>query len=890
MHGFGIGDLRAEYRRNPIGIGVRIPRFSWKLFGTGREIRQKGYHLQVSEGDPDFENPIWDTGEIGSDQSVHIEYDGRPLKSRQVYHWRVRVWDARGRVSDWQSSFFETGVLDFREWKAQWITFDPGKHNRPYEALPLLRKAFKVYSSLRSARVYATALGLYELEINGKRLNDQLFTPGWTSYHKRLQTQTFDVTEYIRNGDNSIGMTLADGWYKGRIGGHPCDFYGNRRAALLELHLVYKDGSEQAVVTDGSWRAETGPILMASIYDGETYDARLEKEGWSLPEYDDQNWLFVETMERSKHMLIPQENVPTVIVKELKPERVLHSPNGETILDFGQNMSGWVSYSASGVAGTVIELIHAEELDSDGNLYVENLRSAKQITRYICKGTGNERYEPRFSFQGFRYVKVNGYPGDVISECFTAHVISSDLEETGTFECSDPLVNRLQSNIVWGQRGNFLDVPTDCPQRDERLGYTGDAQVFVRTAVHNMDVAVFFTKWLRDLKADQLPAGGVPNTIPDTLPGWEMHSASGWGDAAVICPWTIYLCYGDLRLLEEQYDSMKAWVEFLRSSGEQEYLRNDGFQFGDWLALDAPAGSYTGSTPKDFIATAFYAYSAKLLSRSALVLGKHEDAAMYEELFANIRFSFNKEFVTSTGRLVSATQTAHVLALHFGLVEGSIRKRVEKDFIRLIEESEYKLTTGFLGTPYICPTLSDIGRNDLAYRLVLSRDYPSWLYSVQNGATTIWEHWDGRKSDGSFWSKDMNSFNHYAFGAIGEWLYRFVAGIDTAQDRPGFKHIQIKPLPNDGLSYAKATFKSMYGEIVSGWKVADGAVNIEVTIPPNTTATLELPNALQDRVTEQGARLDEAEGVRIIALYDYRIILELESGFYHFQYQWSASS
>ncbi len=883
---FGVADLRVEYRLNPLGIGVRFPRFSWKLYGTGRGIRQAGYRLQVSEGDPHFRSPIWDSGGVDSDRSVHVGYEGEALKSRQVYYCRVRARDIKGRESDWQNASFETGILDFREWIAQWITFDPVRRNLPAEALPLFRKAFEAKSPIRSARIYATALGVYELELNGRRLKDQLFAPGWTSYHHRLQTQTYDVTEQIRLGGNAIGITVADGWYKGRIGGHPRGFYGDRRAALLELHLVDEDGSEQSVATDGTWRAETGPIVMASLYDGETYDARLEKDGWSLPEYDDRNWLPVDTMNRGKQMLIPQENVPTVIVRELKPERVLRSPTGETILDFGQNLTGWVSYSVTGEAGTLVELTHAEELDAFGNLYVDNLRSAKQKTSYICRGTGNERYETRFSFQGFRYVKVSGYPGDLLPESFTAHVVSSDLEETGTFECSDPLVNRLQSNIVWGQRGNFLDVPTDCPQRDERLGYTGDAQVFVRTAAHNMNVAVFFAKWLRDLKADQLPNGGVPHTIPDTLPGWEMHSASGWGDAAVICPWTIYSCYGDSRVLEEQYDSMKAWVEFLRESGEQEFLRNEGFQYGDWLALDAPAGSYAGATPKDLIATAFYAYSVSLLAKSARALGKEGDVALYEELFANVRDSFNREFVTPTGRLASPTQTAHVLALRFGLVEGPIRKQVEKSFIRLLEESDFKLTTGFLGTPYICPTLSDIGRSDLAYRLALSRRFPSWLYSVEQGATTIWEHWDGRKEDGSFWSADMNSFNHYSFGAIGEWFYRYVAGIDTDEAAPGFKHIRIKPLPSPSLTYAKATYQSMYGEIVSGWRLENGEMNMEVAIPPNTTATLVLPNALQDRVTEKGIRLGEAEGVRIVALHENRMTLDLESGTYQFRYQW----
>ncbi|MFC5404373.1 family 78 glycoside hydrolase catalytic domain [Cohnella soli] len=886
---FGIAELRVEYRNNPIGIGVRAPRFSWQLFGAGRGIRQGGYQIQVSEDDPQYRSLIWDSGAVNSDQSVHVLYEGGSLKSRQVYHVRARAWDTKGRESGWQSAFFETGILDFGEWQAQWITCDLEMQHRA-EALPIFRKTFEAGSPLRAARLYATALGLYEVEVNGQRLKDQLLTPGWTSYSKRLQTQTYDVTEYIQIGVNAIGLTIADGWYKGRIGGHPRDFYGDRRAALLELHLIYEDGSKQCVLTDGSWRAETGPIVMASLYDGETYDARLEKDGWSMPEYDDRGWLPVEIWERGMHMLLPQENVSTVIVKEMKPERIFQPPAGDPILDFGQNLTGWVSFTVEGQPGTTIELVHAEVLDSAGNLYVDNLRSAKQTTRYICRGTGNERYEPRFSFQGFRYAQVKGYPGEVNSERFTAHVVSSDLEETGTFECSDPLVNQLQSNIVWGQRGNFLDVPTDCPQRDERLGYTGDAQVFIRTAAHNMNVAVFFAKWLRDLKADQLPSGGVPNTIPDTLPGWEMHSAAGWGDAAVICPWTMYACYGDLRLLEEQYASMKAWVEFLRNSGEQEYLRNDGFQFGDWLALDAPAGSYTGATPKDLIATAFYAYSTDLLAKSARALGKKEDYAKYQELRTRIVENFNREFVTQTGRLVSPTQTAHVLALRFGLVEGATRKRVEQSLIRLIEQAGYKLTTGFLGTPYLCPTLSEIGRSDLAYRLALSRDDPSWLYSVAQGATTIWEHWDGRKTDGSFWSADMNSFNHYAFGAIGEWFYRFVAGIDTDEARPGFKHIHVRPFPGEGLHYARASYQSMYGEIVSQWKIDNGKMQIEVKIPPNTTATIVLPNVLQEKVSERGRRLGDAEGVRVVALHDNQVTLELESGSYQFQYDWRTPS
>jgi alpha-L-rhamnosidase len=886
MQQFGLRDLRCEYRVNPVGIGVRIPRFSWKLTGSGRGIKQAGYQIQASEGDPFFKTLTWDSGQVQSDQSVHIPYKGSLLQSRTIYHYRVRVWDSQGRESNWIAAYWETGIIDYAEWTAQWITCNLEQNNRPPEASQMFRKTFEADEGVLTARIYATALGIYELELNGERLNENKFSPGWTSYHKRLQTQTFDVTDLVRKGKNAIGITLADGWYKGRIGGHPNNFYGDQRAVLFELQLMYEDGRQEIVITDDSWRVDTGPILMASIYDGETYDARLEKEGWSTSSYDDNDWLPVSILDHGKQMLVPQENVPTKVMRKLKPITLLRTPAGEDILDFGQNMVGWVSFSVKASEGTIIALTHAEVLDQDGNLYTDNLRSAKQTTRYVCRGSEREYYEPRFSFQGFRYVKVTGYPGDVSLEQFTAHVIYSALDETGTFECSDESINKLQSNIVWGQRGNFLDVPTDCPQRDERLGYTGDAQVFIRTAAFNMDVASFFTKWLRDLKADQLPSGGVSNTVPDTLPGWDLHSAAGWGDAAVICPWTLYLCYGDKRLLEEQYGSMKSWVEYIRNLGEHEFLWNSGFQFGDWLALDAPAGSYAGATPKDFIATAFYAHSTDLLVRAAQVLRYDEDVAKYRELHKKVLEHFNLEFVSRNGRLVSPTQTAHVLALSFGLVEGTVRTRVEQGLIELLEQSNHKLTTGFLGTPYLCSTLTDIGRIDLAYKLALSRDFPSWLYSVEQGATTIWEHWDGQNADGSFWSADMNSFNHYAFGAIGDWLYRVVSGIDTDMEKSGYKHTRIHPWPGEGLTYARASFQSMYGEVLSLWRIEDGKMNIQITLPHNTTGTVILPNVRQEEVTEGGMRLIESDGVRQVNSQEKDLRLELDSGSYQFQYAW----
>jgi alpha-L-rhamnosidase len=518
--------------------------------------------------------------------------------------------------------------------------------------------------------------------------------------------------------------------------------------------------------------------------------------------------------------------------------------------------------------------------------FTRYLRKAKQTIKYILKGCGIETYQPHFTFQGFRYVKVEGYPGELKPENFTGMVIHSDMEVTGNFRCSDKLVNQLQHNILWGQKGNFLDVPTDCPQRDERLGWTGDAQMFIRTACFNMNVALFFTKWLRDLYAEQSAEKGVPFVIPHVL-GENDYSSSAWGDASTICPWTIYTCYGDRRILEEQYESMKMWVEYIRAQGDNEYLWNTGFHFGDWVGLDAKPDSYVGATSRDFIATAFYACSASIVAKAAGVLGKNEDRAEYEKLHANIVKNFREEFVSPNGRLVSPTQTAHVLALMFGLVEEKHRKRTVEALVGLIEENKCHLDTGFVGTPYICHVLSENGHNDLAYWLLLQKDYPSWLYQVTKGATTIWEHWDGIKEDGSFWSPDMNSFNHYAYGSIGDWLYRVAAGIDAG--KPGYKHIYIRPRPGNGLTFVEASLDSPYGVIKSAWKKDGDALEIRVTIPANTTASIILPFAKQDAVYESGKKLQCSEGVTVSKQTDNGLMLELVSGQYLFTYLYSLS-
>ncbi|MFD0712838.1 family 78 glycoside hydrolase catalytic domain [Paenibacillus sp. GCM10027626] len=891
--------LTCNYRVNPLGTDGERPHFSWKLLSERRGTRQTSYRIQVSGHEADFTRLLWDSGKVDSEQSIQVLYGGPDLRSQTRYSYRVNVWDNYGRESGWSDvAWWETGLLAANEWKASWITPDP-EHIDPHaKPVFLLRKHYKLKSGIVRARMYATAAGVYEVFVNGSRVGDALFAPGWTSYNKRHQVQTYDVTGLLKSGGNAIGVMVGDGWYKGElVKKDNRNYYGSQRAVLLQLHVRYKDGSEEVIASNSSWKCATGPVLLSEIYAGELYDARLERSGWTTAQYDEEGWCAAVVCSLPYAQLVPQENEPVRVIETLYPQAVIHTPAGECVLDMGQNMVGRMRLTLNVPAGTHIKLRHAEVLDKEGNFYTGNLRHAEQAVEYIAKGGGTESYAPCFTFQGFRYVKVEGWQAadNVLLGSFAGEVIHSDMEQTGEFSCSHPLVNRLQQNIVWGQRGNFLDVPTDCPQRDERLGWTGDAQVFIRTAAFNYQVGPFFTKWLRDLKADQRPDGGVPSVIPDVLGnhvsgtmGTSPHSSAAWGDAAVICPWITYISFADIRLLESQYESMKAWVDFVRGQGEDELLWNTGKHYGDWLALDAKENSYIGATPKDLIATAYFAYCASLLQKAANVLKRTDDAQYYSELAERIKARFNEEFVTPSGRLASPTQTAHVLALQFGLVEGGARERTARELNRLVEENGYRLTTGFVGTPYLCQALSDNGYHETAVKLLVQESYPSWLYSVVKGATTIWEHWDGIKPDGSFWSDNMNSFNHYAYGAIGDWLYRYVAGLDMNEAEPAYKRVRIHPrFGADGLSTARAVLNSPYGRIESAWRIDNGQVELSVIVPPNTSAEIVLPGARLLEVAEGGRLLADvlAEHRQTAAETTDGVRFLVGSGRYHFSYR-----
>lgn len=881
--------LLTENLPDPISIDALSPRFSWQLAASEkRGVMQSAYEIKVGAFDGSKKGKlVWNPGKVNSDQSNYIYYKGETLLSGQPYYWQVRVWDNSGKSSGWsEPAYFRMGILTPAEWKAQWIS--PGfKEDSIMMPSPLFRKGFSLTKKVQSAVAYITAHGLYEAKINGQRVGDAYLTPGWTSYNRRLQYQAYDVTSLLREGKNAVGAELGNGWYRGRIGFDPKPgVYGHDIALLFQLDVTYTDGTKETISSDDSWKSSTGPIRYAEIYNGATIDDRLQQKGWASPGFDDGKWSGVTTKDFSKTVLVATVNEPVRKHETFKPVKIFTTPKGEKVIDFGQNLVGWVQMKVKGNSGDKITLSHAEVIDKAGNFYTENLRSAKSENVYILKGGEEETFEPQFTWQGFRFVKVEGYPGDLKPEDFTAVAVYSDMAPMGSFSCSNTMINQLQHNIQWGQKGNFLDVPTDCPQRDERLGWTGDAQAFSRTASYNMNVHNFFAKWLKDVAADQYVSGAVPHVIPDVLaqgrptgPG----GSTGWSDVATIVPWNMYLAYGDKQILGNQYGSMKAWVNYMEHQSKND-LWNTGDHFGDWLfySLNDDTDGSSAITSKYLIAQCFYAYSTQLLINTANVLGKNEDADYYTALLSRIKNAYLREYVTPNGLISSDTQTAYVLALQFDMLPENLRQQASDRLVANIIRYGYHLSTGFLGTPYLCRVLSDFGHADVAYRLLLQDTYPSWLYPVKMGATTIWERWDGIRPDGTFETPSMNSYNHYAYGAIGDWMYRVVAGIDTKADAPGYKQIVIKPTPGGNFQYASADYETMYGKVSSHWKIDNGNFSLDVEIPANTTATVYIPSNNNGTVTENGKPLSSDPDLKIADAITGYVGVNVGSGVYHF--------
>lgn len=843
--------IRINYLEHPVGV-ESVFQVGWQLRSDSRDVYQKSYTLQITE--ESFENPLYESGLVETEESVHLALpEGVALRAMHKYLLRVQVQTQSGEATPWCESWFVTALPSGKDWKASFITIETEADNdRTHSSY--LKKAVQITKRVKEAYFASTALGLYHVYLNGKKVGHDEMTPGWTSYNKHLLYQLYNVTDQLQAGTNVITAFANAGWYKGKMGFVGMrNHYGDRTAFSCELHVEYEDGSRDVLRTDQSWMGTPGPVVFSEIYDGETWDARQEVPSWHTGETNADIWRGVETVTFDTSVMAAQPGCRVRVQERLPVQQVITTPEGDTVLDFGQIVTGWVEFRVRGMAGEEARLHCFEVLDAEGNVYLDNLRTAKQTVTYVCGDDSQAVFRPYFTFQGFRYAKIEAWPGNIQGEDFTACVVYSDMPLTGTFHCSNPLLNQLQHNILWGMKGNFLDVPTDCPQRDERLGWTGDAQIFCRTACYLMDAYTFFSKWLRDLAADQTSDGGVPHVVPDILIGKSSedrlmkdgdHSAAAWADAAVIIPWTLYQIYGDTAVIKRQYDSMKAWVDFMYTHAEDN-IWNYKLQFGDWVALDAEEGSYFGATPNDLTCTAFYAYSTGLFADMAGVIGRGEDAAFYRKRYDAIVDSYQRHFFAADGHMTVQTQTAQIVTLHFDLAPKEFRQNVVNDLLALLKDENGHLVTGFVGTPYFCFALSENGHAKEAYDLLLREDYPSWLYQVKQGATTIWEHWDGIKPDGSMWSADMNSFNHYAYGAVGDWMYRVVAGIDTDVEKPGYKHIRIAPRIGGGLSRVEATYESMYGPIRSCWEHMGNTVTLQVDIPCNTRATIRLEDALE---------------------------------------------
>ena len=832
--------ITVEHHREPLGIGETTPRISWMTRTDLPDWRQAAYELEI---DPE-DGEAWSSGRVDSAESVLVPWGASPFRSRERRSVRARVWgEGAAEPSAWSEDVVvEAGLLDPADWAAQLAR--PILPEELEEPVLLLRREFVLDRPVARARLYATAQGVFDAEINGSAVGEDVLAPGWTSYRHRLRYSTHDVTGLLVEGSNALGVSLADGWFRGHIGftgtrAH----YGDRTGVLLQLEVEHPDGSRTTVVSDGGWRSAVGATTRAGIYGGETFDARRDPGGWSSAGFDDADWTPVEVAPLDPATLVAPTGPPVRRTGVLPVREITSSPSGRTLVDFGQNLVGRIRFSLpDGPAGREITVRHAEVLE-DGELGTRPLRKAAQTDVVVLDGQGPRTWEPRFTFHGFRYAEVEGWPGELTPDALEAVVVHTDLRRTGTFTCSDDDVNRLHENVVWGMRGNFVDIPTDCPQRDERLGWTGDLQVFAPTASFLYDTAGMLHSWLADLAVEQLQdhGGVVPIYVPfiPLLP-FPVQAECGWGDAAVVVPWVLYQRAGDAGLLADQWNSMTRWVDvFAAAAGDGLDFAGVPFMLGDWLDPIAPPDNPGAArTPWRVCATAYLARSARIVADAAAVLGR--DGSAYSRLAERAAERFRAEFVTPAGRVAFPAQTAYALALQFDLLEPGQREHAQQLLTDQVAADGWHIATGFLGTPLVTDALADASEIASAYELLLQRENPSWLYPVTMGATTIWERWDSMLPDGSINPGEMTSFNHYAYGAVADWLHRTVAGLAPAE--PAYRRLRIAPRPGPGISAAAAAHETPYGRAEVSWTLDGSSFALEVTVPPNTSAEVSLPD------------------------------------------------
>ena len=877
--------LRCEYHANPEAIGTTQPRFSWKLEPVdpeARSITQSAFQIEVKSDSPATRGAVlWDSGKVDSKATDQIPYAGTPLASRDRATWRVRCWDGSGQPSEWSTpARFGIGLLKAEDWTAHWISTaddesfttrenvlnfkdDPKRGTLTLTPAKHFRKEFETQKVVR-ATLHATALGVFTVEINGQCVSDERLAPGWSAYQKRVHSKTYDVTKLVHDGANAIGTTLADGWYSGYVayglltaqeglvpGIDGRYYYGVSPAVRLQLEIERADGSRQTVCTDTSWRGSIGPILEADILMGESHDARKEQPGWSKPGFDDSRWAHAVVKTGTNARILPHPGVPVRAIEEITPKSVTEQRPGAFIFDLGQNISGVVRLKVKGKAGDKVTISHAEMLHNDGRLSTENLRCARATDTYILRGDPQgETWTPAFTYHGFQFVELTGFPGTPDKDAVTGIVIHSDTPLHGSFECSDPMLDQLHRNMVWTQRANFFEMPTDCPQRDERMGWTGDAQIYVRAATYNADIASFYTKWLYDLNDDQWDYGAYPAYAPRPLARPNEHHAAGWMDAGVICPWTIWQVYGDTRVIREHWRRMNDFMDWRKLRDPELRGATDDCGFGDWLSLGDV------KTPIQFIDLAYHAYDARLMAEMAEAIGDATRAAQYRGHAGKVTRAFRKAWVKPDGTLGIDNQTTYAMALFFDLIPADRKARSADRLAALVKQQDNTMTTGFLGTRPLLPALSANGHHETAGVLMRQRKFPSWGYEVDNGATTIWERWNSYVKGKGVHTPEMNSFSHYAFGAVCEWMMGELAGIDRAA--PGFDRVSIRPRPAAGITRAAASMETRHGTLACSWRLENGVFHADLTIPPNTTATVELP--MNGTIVEGNAEISSRPG------------------------------
>lgn len=896
-----VGDLRCEYLKNPINIDTSKPRFSWTLLSDERNQFQSAYQIIVSSNPEDVLNEVgdlWDSGKVESNENVNIEYLGRELESFKRYYWRVRVWNQRDEVSPYSDvATFETATLKTEDWKAKWITKknfrsflsggDPvsGKKNYRQFYAAYFRKDFEVKKKVKRARAYISGLGLYELRINGQKVGDNVLDPGQTDYSKVALYSTYDITDLIRD-KNAVGVILGNGRH--------IESYGYGKPKLtVQILLEYEDGSSEFILSDGIWKVSHGPLMENGIYYGERYDARFEMPGWDESDFDDHDWESIEITNGPQ--LSSQLMPPIKITETLKPIQMWSPRPGVYVYDFGQNFTGWVRLKVGGPRGTTIKIRYSELVNEDGTLNTSTIRLAEATDTYVLKGEDLEIYEPRFTYHGFRYVELTGFPGVPTLESIEGKFLHSAVENTGKFVCSNELINKIHRNIIWGQLSNLMSIPTDCPQRDERMGWMGDAQLSAEEAIFNFDMAQFYTKYLMDIKLSQKEDGSISDVVP---PYWPLYPADpAWGTAYITIAWYLYLYYGDKRILEEHYGSMKRYVEFLRDNSNNHIIKKLG-KYGDWCP---PGSIFPKRTPVELTSTFYYYSDVLTLSKIAEVLGKEEDQKKYGELATEIKDAFNKEFLKKEKDFVGnekvfylgikmspkdttpTGQTSNVLPLYLDMVPVKYKDTIFETLIELIEvHQDSHLDTGIVGTRYLFEVLSDNGRFDLAYKIATQQTYPGWGYMINEGATTLWERWEKLEGGG------MNSHNHIMLGSIDAWFYKYITGLSVLE--AGWKKFRVKPYFVDELKYARAELNTSVGNIVVSWEKFDERFKLVVSVPVNAKAIVFVPTMSKGVISESGKEIfkngkvqDEVEGISFLEMEKRFMIFEIGSGWYEFE-------